>query len=119
MPSEAEILRDDLRGRSIGPIGSAVVLGPTGPEVYFKVRWTDELVRVIDCLAHDESLDSTTQWIYLNTEPTYSCALTVEWPAIGVEVVLFFDLPKWRSELEILRMVSDHVIVLVKEQWNL
>lgn len=113
--AEVEAYRAEVEAKSIGPVGSAVVLAGHGPEVFFKCRWDQGMQRVERAARGmgEIMLDSETQWGLIRQEGTI-LLLNIEWPEIGVEVSLYFPLSKWRVELG---MVKDQrgVLTLVPE----
>ena len=118
--SEAKAKRLTARARAsaIGPVGSAVMLGgKAGGEVFFKVKW-GRMKRVMDVAQQrgEEMMDSTTRWT-IHGEPgeRYSVSLDIEWPEVPEQVYLFFPLPKWRTELDLVAH-GGHIVNLCPVQ---
>lgn len=99
---EVERQRAEFALRSIGPLGSAVVMAPEGADIYLKVRWDDRLERILALGEEHEEIDSATTWVGWLQGDRNSCGVVVEWPAFNVTVVLYFDLVKSAIELKLL-----------------
>lgn len=111
--AEVERHRADVERRSIGPVGSAVMIAAVGPEIFLKVRWSADLERVERYAARMEEFDSATRWGAVRQDGPPHFFLEIEWPEVPATALLYFHGGKWTAELEIIRDLG--VVNLVAE----
>lgn len=101
-----------IRAKAVGPYGSSVVLGGGELDVFFKVKWgrlkpVEELARE----RGDEGMDSYTGWALHGGPHGHAATLEIGWPDIGVQVFLYFPLPKWHAELDLVNHAGGRLIL--------
>ncbi|WP_028058328.1 hypothetical protein [Candidatus Solirubrobacter pratensis] len=101
---DAERLHAEVKAAAIGPLGSAVMLGPDGVYVFFKVRWSDTMRRVTTLAVSREDINSESRWSFFR-EPhaargEFSLVLEIQWPEVEERAVLYFEWKQWHVELE-------------------
>jgi hypothetical protein len=115
-PHKADIERHraEYERRSIGPLGSAVmVTGPRGPEIFLKVRWNEDLKRVAEYAAEHQEFTSETRWGAIRQDGPLHFVLEIWWPEVPAHVALYFHGGRWDAELDILRTTG--IVTLVEE----
>jgi hypothetical protein len=112
---ELERQRAEFEHVAIGPTGSAASseLGRNFVDIYFKVRWDDRLEALYRYGAEQGAgyeMDSATRWTGFLQDGRVTCCCEVNWPTQHTMVVLYFDVDKWRVELELLQTADRFIL---------
>lgn len=94
---------------AIGPRSSAVGLAADDEEggyaVFLGVDWDADLQRVLDALDDTGEITSGSQWGLIKQDDV-TLTLLIDWPDLGIEKTLYFDLDKWSAELALIDAVG-------------
>ena len=98
--TQIERERAEFERLAVGPVGSALLVFPR-PHLFLKVHWNDDLRAVAEYAQDHVDFDVYTQWKVFSQD-NISTGLDIGWPDLGKRVLLYFELDKWRYELQIL-----------------